>query len=204
MAEDTEKHKSVLELRYGRTRCFLIHGKLLIDTDWAGTLPAYLACLQKHGIRAEDVSYLLITHYHPDHCGIAADLMALGATLLVMDVQKDAVHQSDPVFLQDHRHPFTPIPDEGTILLPCGDSRQFLKSIGISGEILATPGHSPDSVSLLLDDEQMAFVGDLPPLEQVPYYKDPILQHSVDTILAHGVRTLCYSHEPAQRVNRTE
>ena len=117
MEEDTVGHASVLELCYGRTRCFLIHGKLLIDTDWAGTLPAYLACLQKHGVRAEDVRYLLITHYHPDHCGIAADLMALGTKLLVMDVQKDAVHQADPVFLQDHRHRFTPIPDEGTILL---------------------------------------------------------------------------------------
>jgi len=130
--------------------------------------------------------------------------MALGTKLLVMDVQKDAVHQADPVFLQDHRHRFTPIPDEGTILLPCGESRQFLKSIGISGEILSTPGHSPDSVSLLLDDEQMAFVGDLPPLEQVACYQDPVLQHSVDRILEHGVRTWCSSHGPVERVNRTE
>jgi endoribonuclease LACTB2 len=40
-------------------------------------------------------------------------------------------------------------------------SRAFLKRIGIEGQIIATPGHSDDSVTLSLDDGS-AFTGDLP------------------------------------------
>lgn len=40
--------------------------------------------------------------------------------------------------------------------------------MGISGEIVPTPGHSDDSISVVLDDGS-AFTGDLPPL----YYTTP-------------------------------
>ncbi|EHJ53204.1 MBL fold metallo-hydrolase [Streptococcus macacae] len=55
------------------------------------------------GIRVEDIAYLLITHYHPDHMGLAQDLMNLGIQLLVMDVQKDFIHQSDSIFEKEGR-----------------------------------------------------------------------------------------------------
>ncbi|MCC6615238.1 MAG: MBL fold metallo-hydrolase, partial [Anaerolineae bacterium] len=42
-------------------------------------------------------------------------------------------------------------------------SRAFLKDIGIAGEIISTPGHSDDSVTLVLE-EGAAFTGDLPGL----------------------------------------
>ena len=43
--------------------------------------------------------------------------------------------------------------------LSCAESRKFLRSIGLDGEIIATPGHSPDCVSLITD-EGLAFTGD--------------------------------------------
>ena len=48
------------------------------------------------------------------------------------------------------------------VVISFAESRHVLKGIGIEGEILPTPGHSPDSVSLLLDDGS-AFTGDLGP-----------------------------------------
>jgi glyoxylase-like metal-dependent hydrolase (beta-lactamase superfamily II) len=42
------------------------------------------------------------------------------------------------------------------------DSRAFLKTLGIDGEIIPTPSHGPDHVTLVLD-EGIAFTGDLPP-----------------------------------------
>jgi glyoxylase-like metal-dependent hydrolase (beta-lactamase superfamily II) len=45
------------------------------------------------------------------------------------------------------------------IILSASDSK-FLRSIGIDGQILCTPGHTADSISVLLDDGS-AFVGDL-------------------------------------------
>ena len=50
--------------------------------------------------------------------------------------------------------------DAKTRVLPLTESRAFLDGIGISGELIYTPGHSDDSVSLLLDDGRV-FTGDL-------------------------------------------
>jgi glyoxylase-like metal-dependent hydrolase (beta-lactamase superfamily II) len=46
------------------------------------------------------------------------------------------------------------------VTISASQSRSVLKEIGIPGEILHTPGHSDDSVSLLLDDGSV-FTGDL-------------------------------------------
>jgi glyoxylase-like metal-dependent hydrolase (beta-lactamase superfamily II) len=174
----------------------LVHRKLLIDTDWAGSFNKFLKCIRGKNVSMQEIQYLLVTHYHPDHMGIAAELMERGTKLLVMDVQKDFVHQADPVFAKDRRNPFKPIPEEQAVILKCAESRRFLNSIGIEGEIIATPGHSEDSISLILDEEKMAFVGDIPPLEQIECYQNAVLGESAASILQHEVRILYHSHWP--------
>ena len=85
----------ITKLRYGNTNTFFIEGKsgsLLIDTDYAGTLPAFFKAAKAAGIDVRYISYLLMTHYHPDHMGIAAELQALGVQLLVIDVQAGSIH----------------------------------------------------------------------------------------------------------------
>jgi glyoxylase-like metal-dependent hydrolase (beta-lactamase superfamily II) len=52
------------------------------------------------------------------------------------------------------------------------DSREFLLRLGIGGEIIPTPGHSDDSISLILDGG-IAFTGDLP---DVAWAEDPMHQ----------------------------
>lgn len=192
----------IQELLYGRTRCYLIDERLLVDTDWAGTLPAFFACLQEKGIPFDRIRYLLVTHYHPDHMGIAADLMERGVTLLLMDVQRGFVHQSDAVFRNDRRHRFTPIDESRAVCLTCAESREFLKGIGICGEVIPTPGHSDDSVTLILDDERAAFVGDICPFEQVAYFHSPTLEASVRRIREMGVERVYYGHVPPETIAR--
>lgn len=46
------------------------------------------------------------------------------------------------------------------VTITFAESRLVLERIGIPGEILPSPGHSDDSISLLLDDGS-AFTGDL-------------------------------------------
>jgi DNA-directed RNA polymerase subunit RPC12/RpoP len=53
-----------------------------------------------------------------------------------------------------------PIAVDGSLVLKPEECRAFLRGAGIDGEIVWTPGHSPDSISLVLD-EGRAFTGDL-------------------------------------------
>lgn len=160
----------MIKIRYGNTNTFFIPGKtggLLLDTDWAGTLPLFFKAIKAAGVEIKDISFLLATHYHPDHAGIAGDLARLGVTLLLMDVQKPYVHFAEDIFRREKGLRFTPINAEEARVISCEHSRAFLGALGINGEILYTPSHSPDSVSLYLDAGD-CFVGDLAPISFLP------------------------------------
>lgn len=156
----------MIRLRYGNTNTFLIpgsNGYLLLDTDYAGKLPAFYRAVKQAGVKVSDISFVLATHFHPDHMGLIPELMKQGVKLVLINTQKDFVHFSDYIFARDGL-PFEPIDETKATVISCMDSREFLAGIGISGEILSTPSHSPDSISLMLDNLD-CFVGDLQPRE---------------------------------------
>ncbi|MDY2864116.1 MAG: MBL fold metallo-hydrolase, partial [Oscillospiraceae bacterium] len=67
----------ITELKYAKTNTYLIKGKdkyILFDTDWAGTFPLFCKSLKKLGIKVQDIGYLFISHFHPDHMGIAQEI----------------------------------------------------------------------------------------------------------------------------------
>ncbi|MBR4333891.1 MAG: MBL fold metallo-hydrolase [Clostridia bacterium] len=180
----------MIKLRYGNTNTFLIpchNGFLLLDTDYAGTLPAFYKAIKQNGIKISDIVYVLATHYHPDHMGLIPDLMKLGVRLLLIDTQWDSVHFSDSIFARDGL-PFAPIDETQATVIRCEESRQFLSGIGIGGEIIAAPSHSPDSISLLLDGGD-AFVGDLQPYEYLDDYD------ANDAAKADWTRIHCFHSE---------
>ena len=79
----------MIRLRYGNTNTFLIPcsgGYLLLDTDYAGTLPAFYRAIKQAGVRVSDIAYVLATHYHPDHMGLIPELMKQGVKLLLIAV----------------------------------------------------------------------------------------------------------------------
>ena len=156
----------MIRLRYGNTNTFLIpaaRSYLLLDTDYAGTLPAFYRAIKTNAVQVKEIGWVLATHYHPAHMGLIPDLMKQGVKLLLIDTQKEFVHFSDYIFSRD-RLPFEPIDEAKATIIGCAESREFLAGIGINGEIISTPSHSPDSVSLVLDDGD-CFVGDLQPRE---------------------------------------
>ena len=190
-------------LKYGNTNTFLIPGGgryLLVDTDWAGTLPAFYRALKRCGVRVSDIAYVLATHWHPDHMGLIPELMRRGVGLLLPDVQKAYVHGSDGIFARDGIS-FEPVREGLAEVISCGDSRRFLREeLGIGGELVSMPSHSPDSVSLILDDGD-CFVGDLEPLPYLDAYGEgEAVQTRADWALLLSLRPkrILYGHAGTQ------
>ena len=184
----------MIRLKYGNTNTFYSSG-LLVDTGYAGLMQPFYRALKENGLRMEHIQYVLATHYHPDHMGLISELMKQGVKLLLMDVQREYVHFSDHLFRRDGL-PYVPIPEASATILTCSGSRAFLAGLHISGEILYTPSHSRDSVSLVTDDGD-ACVGDLEPFEYIEAYGDnAALQKDWEQILAHHPRRILYAHRP--------
>lgn len=185
------------KLKYGNTNTFLIRGtvgNLLIDTDYAGTLPAFYRTIKEHGIKVSDIDYVLATHYHPDHIGLVSELMRQGVKLLLLDKQKPYIHFTDGIFSRDTQLNYKPINAVNAVVISSEESRKFLRGIGIEGEIVSTPSHSEDSVSLILDDE-VCIVGDLEPIEYLGAYdKNERLRQDWELVMSYGPKIIYYAH----------
>ncbi len=175
------------------------NGGLLFDTDYAGTLPAFCKAVKQNGIAVKDIRYVLASHYHPDHMGLISELMKQGVKLLLADVQKDFIHYSDKIFERD-KIPYSPIDESSATVISCDESRCFLSCIGIHGEIVHTPSHSEDSISLVLDDGD-CFVGDLEPFEYIEAYNENTsLKSDWKHILSLEPKRVFFSHIPEKRL----
>lgn len=185
------------KLRYGMTNTFLIPGErgyLLVDTDYAGTMPAFYSAIKQYDIKVNDISYVLATHYHPDHIGLVSELMKQGVKLLVVDTQCPHIHYSDEIFARDNRLNYEPIDESDATVISCEESRGFLKELGIHGEIISTASHSEDSVSLVLD-EGVCIVGDLEPIDYLGGYERNVpLQEDWELIMSYNPKLIYYSH----------
>jgi glyoxylase-like metal-dependent hydrolase (beta-lactamase superfamily II) len=171
-------------LKIGWTRCYLLKasdGYLLIDTGFPEYYSIFLERLSQIGIDLSQIKWLLLTHHHDDHAGFAAKLVE--ETKAQVIVHRDAVLPlSRGVFeFPGKIMPVNPIVEaifrfhgaitrrtfhfspltltDKDIILSANDSK-LLRNIGIEGKILCTPGHTADSISVLLADGN-AFVGDL-------------------------------------------
>jgi glyoxylase-like metal-dependent hydrolase (beta-lactamase superfamily II) len=187
---------NIIELHYSNTNTYLIRGSkgyLLFDTGWAGSFHAFCKSIGKSGVKLSDIAMILISHYHPDHMGIAGEIADKGPVLLVCDVQRDFLHSSDRIFEKENRKDYIPIDDSKAHVISISESRKVLGGIGIVGEIIATPGHSDDSISLLLDSGEL-FVGDLNPLYELELHNGTEIGKSWDRLLAHKPKIVYYGH----------
>ena len=193
----------MIKLRYGNTNTFYIPvegGGLLVDTDWAGTLPQFFKAIKAARIELKAITALLVTHYHPDHMGLAGELQQLGVKLLIVDVQRPFVHAPDGIFARDRRLSYRAADENAATVISCERSREVLKALGIDGEILPTPSHSEDSVSLILDDGS-CLVGDLEPLAYLEAYDaNPGLKSDWEQILSRHPKRILYAHANEQRL----
>lgn len=96
---------NIVNVGYDSTNCY-VNGqgdtRLLIDVGWPGMLPKLTAHLKRKGIPLQAIRYLLVTHYHPDHAGLAQEVKTTGVKLIVLESQVQAIpllrtHMNPPI-----------------------------------------------------------------------------------------------------------
>jgi len=167
--------------------------RLLVDVGWPGTLPKLLASLKHKGLALKDLNYLFVTHYHPDHAGLVQELKDKGIKHIVLEQQLSAIPLLKTHMKADSG--YVDIRVQDSLHLTTAKSRAWLTGIGLSGEMVSTPGHSADSISLVLDDG-VAFTGDLLIPSMADADKAEIVQQSWGRLRELHVRTIYPGHGP--------
>jgi glyoxylase-like metal-dependent hydrolase (beta-lactamase superfamily II) len=204
-------------LNLGTVNCYLIRGKaaVLVDAGGPGKAGRILKMLAVHGVAPDQVRLMVMTHGHWDHVGSARDLKeATGARL--------AMHEAEQGWLEGARKvmppgvtargrfmnrvgswllPLVNFPATGVDLVVGGEDFP-LTDFGVEGRIIHTPGHSPGSISVLLDTGD-CFVGDAAmngwPMRRGPglpiLAEDlPLLKAGWRRLLDLGARTIYPGH----------
>ena len=130
-----------------------------MDVGWPGGMQDLKWSFASEGLSVKEVTHVLVTHYHIDHGAIAQEMKDKGAKLIVLESQREYLNLQK--MLVQRTSIFHEINPNDNVDLTFRESRVFLKTLSINGEIIATTGHSPDHVTLVLD-EGIAFTGDLP------------------------------------------
>ena len=185
---------NIINIGYDSTNYYALetkNGKLLVDCGWPGTLPKLSAELKRKGSALNEIKYLLVTHLHPDHAGLVQELKVQGIKFILLECQQSFILPFNK-FFKTKNYPYVEIQQDDNLVLKPEDSRKFLASLGIEGEILHTPGHSDDSVTLVLD-EGFAFTGDLHPRFMLSD-EDKVAHQSWDKIYQHKISRIFPAH----------
>jgi endoribonuclease LACTB2 len=187
---------TIVNVGYRSTNYWVISAgdsRLLVDIGWPGTMATMCAGLDRMGVPLGEIRYALATHYHMDHAGPAQEFKIAGVPLLVLETQVALIP-----LMKAHMKPrdnYVEIASNDNVNISFAESRAVLAKIGIAGEILATPGHSDDSVSLLLDDGSV-FTGDLTPPALAGEQDGPAVAASWQLLRERGATRIYPGHGP--------
>jgi glyoxylase-like metal-dependent hydrolase (beta-lactamase superfamily II) len=163
--------------RFVNTFMTVDRGVCLIDAGVSGSAGSILGMVRDTGREPGEVSTLVLTHSHPDHIGGARAIQRATDCII-------AAHPAEREWIEDTalQARERPIPGFSTLvegpvqidrLLADGDRIEI--GGGRSLAVIHTPGHSPGSISLFLEDEGVLISGDALPVKgAIPVYDDPV------------------------------
>ena len=206
-------------------------GYLLVDTGYPDDYVPIVKELEKINIALDEIKWIFLTHHHDDHAGAAARLMEeTGAVVIaheraakpLSEGRSDETDESavtrrmkmlfSAYMLFHSKFTFPPVNLRNTDILIGSDNDEFLRSIGIAGKIILTPGHTYDSISIVLDNGD-AVVGDaaMNIMHIAGAANRPIYQmnrrevfESWQKLIAHGASTIYTGHGKPFNIGKLE
>jgi glyoxylase-like metal-dependent hydrolase (beta-lactamase superfamily II) len=203
----------VQPVRFGHSNIYLIQtegGHILVDAGMPDMEEELDAVFRESGVDPKRVQLIVATHGHLDHVGtIAYAQEATGGEILCHRSLAEylAAGEAEPAVARNLLgrllNFLTGLQGSGfsgaepDILV---DEEYDLAAYGISGKIIHTPGHSPGSVSVILDNGE-ALIGDLVRKEGSDriglgmFYEDKnVLLDSLEKVAAFEPRIVYLSH----------
>lgn len=166
-----------LPIRFSTANAYLIPaqaGYVLLDTGDPGFTFRLFQTLARHAVAPKQIKLIILTHTHFDHIGGLWAIQAQShAPVLVHAAEADDLATGRVTIPPGAIGPTRLLSWLGQKASPLfhfpGYRAEFvinedisLAEFGLAGRILHTPGHSPGSISVILDNGA-AFVGDLCP-----------------------------------------
>jgi glyoxylase-like metal-dependent hydrolase (beta-lactamase superfamily II) len=210
----------IVPLKLGITNCYLIRGGenyVLVDAGPPNALDKFRKKLDRLMIAPALIKLILITHQHFDHTGSIEDISRLtGAESAMHPLDKDPVekgivnmpngHGTWGKFLRLFLWTIKPMIKRAiepvTIDRRLDNTPWSLDKFQVNGKVFHTPGHTPGSISLVLNSGE-AFVGDLA-MSGFPRVSGPgpfvlgenleIMKQSWRLLLDEGARRIYPSH----------
>ena len=146
-------------------------GLTLIDTSVPGSAPQIATAIRRLGHDPADLRRLLLTHFHADHAGSAAEIAAWGGPeVCAGDADArflrgeapgpppDLTDWERPLFEQVSRQLPAVFPAPVRIDRELGDGDEL--SVGGGAITVAVPGHTPGSVAFYLPARRVLLAGD--------------------------------------------
>lgn len=164
--------------------------RLLFDAGYPGSLHDMGREMRKTGFGVRDIEFVMVSHFHIDHAGALQEIKDAGAKFILFNVQRNYIEPMER--MAERKWNYVALQMEDNVELQITDARKFLASIHISGTVLSTPGHTDDSISLLLDGGE-AFTGDLYPESSLP--DDAVeMKNSWNLLRQSGARMVFPAH----------
>lgn len=182
---------------------YFIYGKkvCMIDGGVAQAFGAIGDYLTGTGRNLQEVDLLVHTHCHADHIGSSAAIKKVSGCRTA--AHSDAKPWMEDLDLQYRNRPtgtfYTLVSDPVPVDLVLTDGDILNPDGGRSLEVIHTPGHSRDSISLYYPEDGILFTGDtIPVVGDRPVYDDlPGLVHSLTRIKdKKDIRVLCSAWHP--------